>query len=170
MSDSASATAAAVGATVAVVLTLLIGGLAFFYFRHKRESAEVMELEQEDAGRCSQVLDRFHPASKVTPFSVDEEAPRFTHIPGEAMRVAHRRSDGGWEFSEPLTIHPPPFAHELSNSVCSSPTTSIATTTMFSRKEKHFVGELTTRGYIEIDTEGVPPPAYSASDNRHGSN
>lgn len=77
MSDSASATAA-VGVTIAVVLTLLIGGFAFFYIRHKRGSAKVMELEQEDAGRCSQVLDRFHPASKVTPFSADEEAPRFS--------------------------------------------------------------------------------------------
>lgn len=161
MSDSASATAAAVGATIAVVLTLLIGGFVFLYVRRRKEESEAVE--PESAGRRSQVLDRFHPASKVTPFAAEGEAPRFTHIPGEAMRVARRRSDGGWEFSEPLSISPPPFAHD--RSVCPSPTTSIATTTMFSRKEKYYAGDATTRGYLEMDPEGVPPPAYTPSES-----
>ncbi|GJE97350.1 hypothetical protein PsYK624_135660 [Phanerochaete sordida] len=158
MSDSASATAAAVGVTVAVVLTLLVGGGVFFYLRRRREG--VQAIETGNAGRRSQVLDRFHPAAKVTPFAGDGETPRFTHIPGEDMRVARRRSDGGWEFSEPLSISPAPFAREMHFTSCPSPTSSIATTTMFSRKEKQYAGDY-NRGYIELDAEGLPPPAYS---------
>ena len=81
------------------------------------------------------------------------------HRPGEAMRVAHRRDDGGWEFSQPLTIQPVQFTPEL-RSACTSPTSSIATTTIL-RKEKKLPGELTTRGYVELDGEGLPPPAYT---------
>ncbi|KIP04979.1 hypothetical protein PHLGIDRAFT_129150 [Phlebiopsis gigantea 11061_1 CR5-6] len=161
MSDSSSTssgTAAAVGVTLVVVLALLVGGLLFLYIRRRRAKMGVVQ-HVENAGRHSQVLDRSHPASRVTPWSSDGETPRFTHRPGEDMRVARRRSDGGWEFSESLTIQPVPFSSEL-RSACSSPTSSIATTT-FLRKDKKLLGELTTRGYIEMDSEGLPPPAYS---------
>lgn len=78
------------------------------------------------------------------------------------MRFARRRSDGGWDFSAPLDIHPPgvsPFADSAS-SICPSPTMSVSTSSFFMRKEK-LPGELTTRGYVEFDVEGVPPPAYT---------
>ena len=76
------------------------------------------------------------------------------------MRVARRREDGGWDFSEPLTIKPVPFSPRAEGSICSSPTSSIATSTIF-RKDKKIPGGLTTRGYIELDGEGLPPPAYT---------
>lgn len=177
-SSTASATTAAVGVSVAVVASLVLCGLLYVYIQRRQLAAEAAE--PENAGRRSQVLDRMHPASRVTPFSPGQEVPRFSachcisstlvhtdhiivHYPGEAMRIAHRRSDGGWEFSEPLSIQPPPFAHDFNGSVCPSPTASIATTTMFSsRKEKQMLpGELTTRGYLEMDGLGLPPPAYS---------
>lgn len=82
------------------------------------------------------------------------------HNPGEAMRVARRREDGGWEFSEPLNIRPVPFTPEFGSSTCPSPTSSVATSTIF-RKDKKLLGELTTRGYVELDGEGLPPPAYT---------
>lgn len=79
------------------------------------------------------------------------------------MRVARRRSDGGWDFSEPLAITPPsaPFAESL-HPAQSSPSNSIF------KKEK-VPGELTTRGYVETDSEGLPPPAYSTSESGHSS-
>ena len=85
MSDSSSATAAAVGVTVAVVLTLLIGGAFFFYIRRRRDEAQASE--PENAGRRSQVLDRFHPAAKVTPFSPNGDAPRFSTFSAPTFRV-----------------------------------------------------------------------------------
>lgn len=75
------------------------------------------------------------------------------------MRVARRRSDGGWEFDEltkPRTLAsfdmPPP-----------SPSPSSAPS--YCHKEKLLPGDLTTRGYIEHDVYGVPPPAYAPSDS-----
>ena len=82
------------------------------------------------------------------------------HNPGENMRVAYRRSDGGWEFGEPAATSPPP-------------TTSfdlMRETTLPSSKEKQLrPGELTTRGYVEDDdADGVPPPAYDVAESSVG--
>lgn len=72
------------------------------------------------------------------------------HQPGQNMRVAYRRSDGGWEFTAEPT---PSQSLDLTRDL-----------TMYSRtntKEKKLrPGELTTRGYVEPDVEGNPPPAY----------
>lgn len=78
------------------------------------------------------------------------------------MRVAHRREDGGWEFSDPLVIRTPvtPFS-EAGSSACPSPTTSVFTTLSTSKKEKKIPGELTTRGYIEPYMLEPAPPAYT---------
>lgn len=36
-------------------------------------------------------------------------------------------------------------------------------------KKEKLPGELTTRGYVEFDMEGVPPPAYDAVSEGHSS-
>ena len=69
------------------------------------------------------------------------------------MRVAYRRSDGGWFFDAARAGPSVDLQRE--------PTT----TTMFSartKEKKLHPGELTTRGYVEHDFEGNPPPAYHA--------
>lgn len=71
------------------------------------------------------------------------------------MRVAYRRSDGGWEFhhtaepSQSLDLQREPTVSTL----YSRPTNS--------KEKKLRPGELTTRGYVEPDLEGNPPPAYN---------
>ena len=78
------------------------------------------------------------------------------HNPGENMRVAHRRSDGGWSFHASEECGP-----GGSVDLQREPTTLTMFSTRTTTKEKKMrPGELTTRGYIEPDVEGNPPPAY----------
>lgn len=83
------------------------------------------------------------------------------------MRVARRRSDGGWDFAEPLAIQPPTLPYAESVYSASARSLSSPTSSLF-KKEK-LPGELTTRGFIEADVEGVPPPAYDATSESHAS-
>lgn len=79
------------------------------------------------------------------------------------MRVAHRRADGGWEFTEmPPSALSPSFPSHTIDPAPLSPALSSRTTLLF--KDKLVPGTLTTRGYIEHDMEGVPPPSYSEED------
>lgn len=73
------------------------------------------------------------------------------HRPGENMRIATRRSDGGWDFSRPLDLTPTTVNFD-------TPTTAHFP----SRKDRLFPNEPPTRGYVETDVEGLPPPAYCA--------
>lgn len=70
------------------------------------------------------------------------------------MRIATRRTDGGWDFSKPFNFTP--TSSSFDSPSCSSPSS------YFSSKDKKYTGELTTRGFLEVDVDGVPPPAYCA--------
>ncbi len=79
------------------------------------------------------------------------------------MRVARRRSDGGWDFSDPaLSIKPPGlYPVDTISSACSSPTTSISTMAAYKKSDRP-PGNI-TRGYTEIDENWLAPPAYTPS-------
>ncbi|KAI0359467.1 hypothetical protein OH77DRAFT_1395051 [Trametes cingulata] len=155
--QSKSATALALGISLAVVATLVLGGLAVYFVRRRYKRRREAEKAQEiSAHRRTYMVsvDPNHLAARVTPFGVDVpelDRPKFVHQPGQNMRIAYRRSDGGWEF----------------HSAAPTPGTSldlVRDATVYSRgqtKEKKLrPGELTTRGYVEPDVEGNPPPAY----------
>ena len=77
------------------------------------------------------------------------------HKPGENMRVAYRRSDGGWSFHQPTE---PSHSVDLQREATMS---TMLSRPMQSTKEKKLrPGELTTRGYVEPDADGIAPPAY----------
>ena len=90
------------------------------------------------------------------------------------MRVARRRSDGGWDFTDPLSpfsaspMTPPRFPYARAESIYSLQSSAAHSTTSFIKKDK-LPGELTTRGYVEYDAEGLPPPAYDATSESHHS-
>ncbi|KAJ3554434.1 hypothetical protein NM688_g3114 [Phlebia brevispora] len=156
-----SATAIAVGVTVSIVSVVLLGVAGFFYMRRRRMAGPTRLEEPED--RRSVVLERSHPASRVTPFGVGNDAPRFHHKPGEDMRFARRRDDGGWDFSAPLVVDPfarAPSRNEGSSSRCTSPTSSIGATSYYSNKEKA-TKDMTAHGYFDVDVYDVAPPAYT---------
>ncbi|KAJ8518641.1 hypothetical protein ONZ45_g4323 [Pleurotus djamor] len=82
-------------------------------------------------------LTQNHFAARITPFgSIGGEAPRFVHAPGANMRVATRRSDGGWHFSDPRAplspMSPYPFTTDGHDSALPSPAPSALTFTTYS--------------------------------------
>lgn len=91
--------------------------------------------------------------------------PRTVHTPGENMRVAYRRSDGGWSFHE--AMHKANQANQASGSGDLQRNGTMST--MYSRPKDKMLrpGELTTRGYVETDFEGNPPPAYHYDENAY---
>ena len=78
------------------------------------------------------------------------------HNPGENMRVAYRRSDGGWSFHEATPNPSVDLQRVATTSTMYHPRPSQSGT----KEKKLRPGELTTRGYVEPDVEGNPPPAY----------
>ena len=171
---SSAATGAAVGVTVTILLLGLLGAAGYVY---KRRQGRVARINEPD-GRRSVVLERSHPASRVTPFAAGYSEPCFRtwtrshgcirkahsrsvhvdHTPGEAMRFARRRSDGGWDFSAPLMISPSgpsPF-----DSACASPASPMSPAPWYSRKEV-LPPTSTNRALLDVDPFGVAPPAYS---------
>ncbi|KAI8978170.1 hypothetical protein BD414DRAFT_422297 [Trametes punicea] len=155
--ESKSATVLALGISLAVVASLVFGGLAAYFVRrrYKRKRTRERAAEISSHRRTAMVsVDPNHLAARVTPFGVDApglEVPKFVHQPGQNMRVAYRRSDGGWEFHSAAPV--PNQSLDL--------TRDLTTSSRACTKEKKLrPGELTTRGYVEPDVEGCPPPAY----------
>ncbi|TFK80467.1 hypothetical protein K466DRAFT_559024 [Polyporus arcularius HHB13444] len=158
---SHSATTLALGISLAVVASLVIGGLALYFVRRHNKQKRVRERTEElSSNRRTYMVsvDPNHLAARVTPFGVgvnapDVEVPKFVHRPGENMRVAYRRSDGGWEFHQAESSQSVDLQREPTMSTLYSRPTN-------TKEKKLRPGELTTRGYVEPDLEGNPPPAY----------
>lgn len=70
------------------------------------------------------------------------------------MRVVYRRSDGGWSFREAT----PKPSVDLQRVATTS--TMYRSSQSGTKETKLRPGEHTTRGYVESDVEGNPPPAY----------
>ncbi|KAJ7630289.1 hypothetical protein FB45DRAFT_915087 [Roridomyces roridus] len=51
--------------------------------------------------RAGETVSRTHPAALMITPAEGNGTPRFVHTPGTNMRIANRRADGGWEFSDP---------------------------------------------------------------------
>lgn len=69
------------------------------------------------------------------------------------MRVAHRRSNGIWEFSE-TPLNPSDAGHRNPAHVPQAQTKS---SNLKSRK-------MSEHGYFDVEALAVPPPAYCAED------
>ncbi|KAI0782966.1 hypothetical protein C8Q75DRAFT_786084 [Abortiporus biennis] len=168
-SPSGNSTAVAVGASIGVVMAFLIGASLYFFIRWRRRRNAMAELKSHRVT----YIESDHPAARVTPFrSGAPFGPSFEHNPGEGMRVARRRDDGGWEFSDPLDFSATPIVKPYdftSESPLPSPSSTVFSHSPYAKKEPKIPGQLTTRGYIEIDHEGLPPPAYCPSRTSLGS-
>lgn len=153
-SSGGTTSAIAVGVSVSIVAAIIIGATLYFFWRRRQGPSSERTISQR---RRETVLKPNHPASQVTPFpsgaapfTLRNDIPRLAHRPGENMRIATRRSDGGWDFSRPLNYTPTSTSFDGP----SSPSSYFST-----RKDKKYVGEL-NRGFFEADADGVPPPAY----------
>ncbi|PIL29524.1 hypothetical protein GSI_08332 [Ganoderma sinense ZZ0214-1] len=173
-SHTSSATSLALGISLAVVGSLVLGGLAFYFIRRHLRSKKAQERGQKISSHRRTYMvsvDPSHLAARVTPFGVgvnapDVEVPKFVHTPGENMRVAYRRSDGGWSFHEGM--HHANHANQASGSGDLQRNETMSTIFTRSKEKQLRPGELTTRGYIDLDLEGNPPPAYHYDESAYG--
>ncbi|KAJ2922804.1 hypothetical protein H1R20_g14306, partial [Candolleomyces eurysporus] len=155
--------------SVIVVLSIagafVVAGIIWYTIRLKRRSRRPMS-----AGpfQGTAILDRRHPAAQITPFGGSLNAPSFNHTPGQDMRIAVRRPDGAWHFSDPSTPFTPVGVSDLEAAPVSA-----ASSQFFpfspryvppSKKEKEV--EEARRAYKEddpfndYDSIAPPPPAY----------
>lgn len=150
-------------AVVLFVVIFLAALLAWFLIRRRRRVQVDVARPLDHSGGRELTVAPSHPAARVTPFSVnlngEPTGPQFNHQPGQGMRIAHRRDDGGWDFVDP-NAPPTPFTAFPSSSR-SSLTSTLASYSTFGKKEKLKPGELTTRGFVEADALGLAPPAYN---------
>ncbi|OBZ65820.1 hypothetical protein A0H81_14122 [Grifola frondosa] len=159
-------TAVALGVTIGALVLVALAGTTFWMLRRRQQqSVDGEKVVANARHRRTMVVsvDPAHPAFLVTPFGAPGgDIPRFVHKPGENMRVAHRRSDGGWEFEE-MAPPPPRATFDLTRALTQS------SSSVHSMREKKLKpGELTTRGFVEHDSEGNPPPAYYPDDSLCG--
>lgn len=177
-SHGSNGAAIAVGIIFGILAVILLVGMTWWLLRRRKLQREVKEA-QITSRRPKTVVDPNHLAFRVSPFASPGDAPRFGdyishkvlclpcielvyvvigHNPGENMRVAHRRPDGGWEFTDMEPSSLSPFDPAPLSPALSSRTTLLL-------KDKLLPGELTTRGFIERDMDGVPPPLYTEEDS-----
>ncbi|KAK0479395.1 hypothetical protein EDD18DRAFT_1086450, partial [Armillaria luteobubalina] len=103
-------------------------------------------------------VDRSHIASRITPFGAPGgETPQFVHTPGSNMRIANRREDGVWTFSDPRA----PFTPQgVGDPTPASPWSS--------RDKKGFRKGAFDAYEFEPDPSVLPPPAYAyGNENRY---
>ncbi|EAU91859.2 hypothetical protein CC1G_04626 [Coprinopsis cinerea okayama7 len=79
------------------------------------------------------IWERTHPAAKITPFGAPNHAPRFDHKPGADMRIAYRRPDGAWHFTDSRTPFTPAGVSDLENTPSPSPMSSSSASLFFPR-------------------------------------
>ncbi|KII95414.1 hypothetical protein PLICRDRAFT_48370 [Plicaturopsis crispa FD-325 SS-3] len=158
----------ALSVTIGVVTALIILGGTYVYLRLRKKPA-VTDTGDVDvvypSGRASTLLDRTHPAARITPFgSPGGEIPRFSdaYVPGANMRVARRLEDGSWTFEDPQQSNWTTFG---GNSESDLPPLSPSPSSQgYRSKEQEARMKTSSHGYLGADhIELVPPPAYSAS-------
>ncbi|KAK0212086.1 hypothetical protein DFS33DRAFT_1278959 [Desarmillaria ectypa] len=135
------------GVTLASIALIVIAIILFFMFRRPKSSSSGSD--DYIFSRRDTVVDRSHIASRITPFGAPGgETPQFVHTPGSNMRIANRRSDGAWTFSDPRTPFTPRGVGELDLSPAS-------------RDKKGFRKGAFDAYEFEPDPSVLPPPAYA---------
>ncbi|KAG6829021.1 hypothetical protein H0H92_005929 [Tricholoma furcatifolium] len=111
-------------------------------------------------------LSQHHPAAQITPFgSFGGETPRFRHTPGSDMRIAIRRPDGAWLFSNPHDPFSPYGVSEID--ILPSPLSSTASLSSpvkskgggDSKSLRNLRSDYDHR-YDSVLDLPLPPPAY----------
>lgn len=98
-----STTVIALATVLVIVLVLASALIALLYvqLRQKRSYTGAVEASPLTPGLgIFNFIPPWHPAAQITPFGSSPQAPVFKFEPGTNMRIAHRNSQGGWEFFE----------------------------------------------------------------------
>lgn len=96
---SAAVIALAVVLVIVLVLASVLITLLYVRLRQKRAYNGAVEASPLTPGfGIFNFIPPWHPAAQITPFGSSPQAPVFRFEPGTNMRIAHRNSQGGWEF------------------------------------------------------------------------
>lgn len=189
---------AAIGAVLGVAGLILLVGIVFITVRKRRRQQSDGE-KPVGPFQGTAVLDKGHPAARIVPFGTPGTEGHFFrksllffaltnagitfiagHAPGQDMRIAIRRPDGAWDFtdpSEPFTptgvseIHPSPTSSStnlIPNSRRQKGSRSTRSAVMEYKEQESRVSRMIRLGYDERDNDlGMsdgplphPPPAY----------
>jgi len=133
---------AVLGAVLGIVALVLLAGIVFITLRVRRRGGSEGE-KVTGPFHGTALLDKDHPAAKIVPFGTPgTEAHLFCHTPGRDMRLAIRRPDGAWDFTDPSQ----PFTPTGVSDICPSPMSS--TTTLISSSKRH-KGSVTARSTVQ---------------------
>ncbi|KAL1707378.1 hypothetical protein EV121DRAFT_199358 [Schizophyllum commune] len=115
-----------IGVVLGCFAALSVGAILLYTRFRARKERKDMEAAVRAHGRSgSVVLDKSHPAARITPFGASKgdastELPPFHREPGANMRTAVRMDNGTWEF---FNVDPDPFAR---GEGAATPTRSVA--------------------------------------------
>lgn len=161
-------------AIVLVVASVLIT-LLYVQLRRRRSYNGAVESTPLTPGfGIFNFIPPWDPAAQITPFGSSPQVPVFKFEPGTNMRIAHRNSQGGWEFHE--TGLPEndklPRPQSVRSSIFTRTTRShMSPSSPGSISSSHWTAGPTTsssREFVSPDfpPTAPPPPAYCKDDKR----
>lgn len=169
-----------IGVVLGILALVLLLGVAFITLRVRRRQSGGDHERGPFQGIA--VWDKAHPAARIIPFGTPgtEGHTYYRHAPGKDMRIAIRRPDGAWDFTDPNEPFTPSGVSDLQPSPASSRTTFFST--IKSQKEtsrtslaileykaqESRAAQMIRLGYDARDNDLVmgegplphPPPAY----------
>ncbi|KXN82439.1 hypothetical protein AN958_02558 [Leucoagaricus sp. SymC.cos] len=121
-----------VGCVLGIVGLILLVGILILTLRvRRRQKSARNSVMQPFHG--SAVLDKRHPAARIVPFGTPgAEGHYYRHTPGKDMRIAIRRPDGAWDFTDPNQ----PFTPNGVTDIVPSPVSSTATFSSISKRQQ----------------------------------
>lgn len=153
-----------------ILATFLIAYIVYITIRLKRRQTSGENLGPYQGTAMHQD----HPAANIVPFGAvgphsGGKIPRFKHKPGEEMRIAIRRPDGAWHFTDSRTPFAPAGVSEID--VAPSPTGSYSASLLSFNSSSHLPSSkaMALRDQpkyndadfgFEVNPFTPPPPAY----------
>ncbi|KAJ7644495.1 hypothetical protein FB45DRAFT_861831 [Roridomyces roridus] len=83
------------------------------YLRRRNKQRSTQSRKGSEV-RAGETVSRTHPAALMITPAEGNGTPRFVHTPGTNMRIANRRADGAWEFSDPRAPFTPSLIEDAS--------------------------------------------------------
>jgi len=97
--------AGVIAAVVVIMVVLTIGAAVYLVLRWRGRRTGY---DPERRARAPMAVEGNHVPASTSPYgSTSNLVPHFHHVPGANMRIATRRPDGAWEFSNPGTPFKP---------------------------------------------------------------
>jgi len=165
--------------TVIIVLSILAAFLIVYIIFITLKAKKEQPNSERAGPYTGTTISPNHPAAEIAPFGNYSHSgatgPRYKHTPGEDMRIAVRRPDGGWNFSDSRTPFNPSGVKDLDNVPSLKSSASIISSSsngrILSKKADEVKMERLRRcpdPYLEFDLSPTvpPPPAYHPEASR----